>query len=245
MTREAHVNQYRRIAKLGCVCLMFAIANLSHAQSANEILQKMRDTYAAMKSYADTGVVLNDYGITDRHTFTTYFNRAPRHFILDFRKQGGDRFVIWADPDAFHTWWKTTGQQYDMPNPNNAGAISGSGQNTYGAALKIPTLLYSRAQLGGDFTNYTDAAMDGTENIDGLRCYRLLGKASDFYGATEKEVNIRKMIVWIDAQSFLIRQVRVESQGAGRTNKVTTTYQPQMNPTIDDIRFKFTPPQPK
>lgn len=38
------------------------------------------------------------------HTFNTNFNRKPRHFLLDFRRDTDDRIVITADPDAFHSW---------------------------------------------------------------------------------------------------------------------------------------------
>ncbi len=89
----------------------------AYAQNADQILQRTRDLYQNLKSYSDAGVVVNEYAadIKDRHTFTTVFQRAPRHFLLEFHKQGGDQFVIWGNPDTFHTWWKTTGQQYDFP----------------------------------------------------------------------------------------------------------------------------------
>jgi outer membrane lipoprotein-sorting protein len=218
------------------------------AENAEQILQKTRDLYGALKSYSDSGVVVREYGAStqDRHTFTTVFNRTPRHFVLDFRKQGGDQYVIWGDPDAFHTWWKTTGQQYDYPNPNNAPAIALSSQNTAGSALKIPTLLYSKASLGGNFNNYTDVELDGTEEIGGRRCYRLIGRASDVYQATGREVAVRRMTVWIDAESSLIRQIREETKGLpGQISRDTTTYQPNADTTIDIGRFKFAPPESK
>jgi outer membrane lipoprotein-sorting protein len=242
------MNRYLRLANLKVVATL-SVAVLSvagaRAQSADDILKKMRDTYAAMNSYADSGTVINEYGASgrDRHSFTTYFTRSPRHFLLDFRKQGGDRYVIWSDQEAFHTWWKTTGQQTDYPNPNNAPAISQSGQNTKQAALEIPTLLYSKVQLGGDFNNFADVERDGTEEIGGRRCYRLLGRASDAYAGSGKEVNNRKMTVWIDAESYLVRQILEEWKSpAGSRTRLTTTYQPQANPTVEEAKFKFVPP---
>ena len=216
-----------------------------HAQGAEQILQKMREAYGAMKSYADTGVVVNEYGgLTERHSFTTNFSRAPRRFLLDFRKQGGDRYVVWADANAFHTWWKTTGQQTDYANPNNAPAISMSGRNTQNSVVKVPTLLFSKVNLGGDFNNVADVSLDGTEDVGGRRCDRLVGRASDRYAATDKEVNIRKMTIWIDAESSLVRQVREDWKGTpGNVIRITTTYQPQANPVLDDAKFTFTPPQ--
>src|SRR5438105_2666522 len=76
--------------------------------AADDTLQRARVAYAELRSYADTGVVLFEYGSSskDRHSFSTYFNRTPRHFYFDFKKDVGDRYVIWGDPEAFHTWWK-------------------------------------------------------------------------------------------------------------------------------------------
>lgn len=227
-------------------CALVSITPCAPAQTAESIVQKMHDTYAALKSYSDTGVILDEYGSSsaDRHTFTTNFNRAPRHFLLDFRKQSGDRFVVWGDPDAFHTWGKTTGQQYDYPNPNNVAAISMSGYNTKDSVLKVPPLLYSKAALGGFFNNFADPVLDGTEDIGGRRCYRVVGRVSDMYAATGKEVNLRKVTLWIDSESFLLRQVREEWKTVpGNRSRLITTLQPQANPTLDDSKFKFVAPQ--
>jgi outer membrane lipoprotein-sorting protein len=227
----------------GMFALLTLPSTVASAQSADEIVQKMRDTYAALNSYTDTGVIVREYGVIDRHTFSTHFNRAPRHFLLDFHKQGVDRYVVWGDPDAFHTWWKTTKQTIDYPNPNNTPAVTLSGLPTQSAVLKIPTLLYSKAKLGGDFTNFAEVKLEGKEVIRGRQCYRLTGKASDSYAASGKEVNIRKMTLWIDAESFLLWQVREEWPPMGDTaTRMTTTYEPQANPTADNAKFKFTPP---
>ena len=218
------------------------------AQNAEDVLQRTREMYISLRSYADTGVVLTEYGSSsqDRHTFTTYFNRNPRHFILDFRKQGGSRYVIWGDPDAFHTWWNTTGQQYDYPNPNNVSAISLSGMNTGGTALKIPTLLYGKSALAAALLIIADPVLDGTEEVGGRRCYRLTGRASDVYAATGREVNIHRITVWIDTEALLIRKVLEESKPLpGQRSRTTTTFEPKANASLDDSRFKFVPPEPK
>jgi len=234
-----------------CVLLLvgswFAGENVERTtQADDDVMQRSRAMYAALKSYADTGVVVFEYGAssTDRHTFATSFSRAPRGFRLEFNKQGGDRYVVWGDPDAFHTWWKTTGQQFDYPNPDNMPALNGSGRNTSGTALKIPTLLYGKAPLLSDFANYTDLAVDGTEEIAGRHCYRVLGTTRDTYAATGKEVNVRKMTVWIDADSLLVRKI-VEQWKAlpGQISRMTTTYQPQANPQLDPNQLRFVPPE--
>ena len=228
--------------------LLQLATSVADAQTAESILQNARETYANLKSYADTGMMVYEYGAAseDKHSFSTAFTRSPRHFILDFRKQSGDRYVVWGDPDGFHTWWKTTNQTSDYPNPSNTPAITLSGPPTQNAVLKIPTLLYSKATLGGDFTNFADAKLDGNEEIGGHRCYRLTGKASDSYAATGKEVNMRKMTLWIDADSFLLRRVQEEwPPVGGTTTRNTTTYEPQANPSLQDASFKFVPPDTK
>lgn len=221
------------------------LVSTARAQDPATILQKTRDTYVGVKSYADAGTIVYEYGADakDQHTFATYFNRGPRHFLLEFNKQGGDRYVIWGDPDAFHTWWKTTGQQTDYPNPNNTPAISLSGFNTQGIAMKIPTLLYGKSRLAAEMLNIADPVLDGTDEIGGHSCYRITGRASDVYAATRKEVNVRRVTVWIDTESFLVRKMVEESKALpGTRNRTTTSYEPRANPTLDDAKFKFTPP---
>jgi outer membrane lipoprotein-sorting protein len=242
--REEKMKLHRMMILANAVLLVMP----ARAQNAEDILQRTRAMYVSLRSYSDTGVVLSEYGSSsqDRHTFTTYFNRNPRHFILDFRKQGGGQYVIWGDPDAFHTWWMTTGQQYDYPNPNNVNAISMSSQNTGSSALKIPTLLYGKSSLAAALLNISDPVLDGTEEVAGRRCYRLMGRVSDLYAATGKEVNIHKITVCIDTELLLIRKVLEEWKALpGQRSRLITTYEPRANPALEDARFKFVPPEPK
>jgi len=235
-----------RQAVIVAVCITM-FGSVASGQAAEDILQKTRAAYVALSSYSDTGVVLVEYGTSskDRHTFSTNFRRSPRAFLFDFHKEGGDRYVIWGDPDAFHTWWKTTGGQSDYPNPNNVPAINQSGYQTAGSVTKIPALLYGRDILQGIFTNFADPVLDGTEEIGRRKCYRIVGRSSDFYG-TGKEVNIHKLTVWIDAESYFVRQAREESKTLpGHINRATTTFELQANPKLDDSKLRFTAPESK
>ena len=230
-----------------CAAVLVIGSNAPCLVAADDLLQQTRTMYTELRSYADTGVVIEEYGTSskDRHAFTTNFRRAPRGFAFDFKKDSGDRYVIWGDPDAFHTWWKTTGVKDDYPNPNNIGAFSTAGPNTYGSALKIPTLLYAKA-LPGPFTNFNDAVLDGTDVVGGHPCHRLTGTTYDTYGATGRQTNGRKLIVWIDADTLLIRKlVEERTPLPGQISRTTTTFEPQANPTLEDSRFRFTPPSAK
>jgi outer membrane lipoprotein-sorting protein len=239
----------RSKATAACAFTLLVALAARADESPQQIMQRARDTYGQLRSYSDGGVVVREYGSAvspsrDRNTFSTHFNRAPRRFYFEFNKQGGDRFVIWGDPDAFHTWWKTTGVASDYPNPNNLPALNQSDFQTGGSATKIPTLLYPKAAIVSSLSHFADATLEGTEDVGGHRCFKLVGRTNDVYGQTGKEVNFRRMSVWIDTSSALIRQIREESKAMpGQVNRVMTTFEPEANPALPESRFKFTPPE--
>jgi len=213
------------------------------AESAAGILDAARATYAALKSYSDTGTVTEEFGPSARsqHTFTTRFNREPRGFLFAMHKEGGDRLVVWADPGAFHVWWKATGAQTDYPNPNNSGAITLNDFPTVGAITKMTSLLYSKAGLVSSLSNAT--LLEGTpmEDIAGQRCYRLTGTTKDFYGQSGRSVNTRTLTIWIDARTHLVRQIREEGPSApGSRNRTTTVFEPLANPALGAESFIVT-----
>jgi outer membrane lipoprotein-sorting protein len=210
------------------------------------ILEHTRSLYGALNSYSDTGTVLKEYGQTshDEFSFTTYFTRAPRHFLFDYHKPSGDRMVVWGDPDAFHVWWKATGQVSEYPNPKNTGALVLSDFPTDGAISKIPPLLYSKAGLPGAVAHFEPNRMTGMEDVGGTKCYRLVGTSGDSYGETGKQVNVRTVTVWIDSNSYLIRKVLEDAPAPpGNVNRTTTTFDPKANPKLNDDPFKFAPPK--
>jgi len=230
------------LAAVTCSAAIMAGPVARAASEGDDVFARARGVYADLRSYADTGVAIHEFGAsaTDEFKFVTRFSRSPRRFFLD---SAGGQFVIWGDPDAFHTWTKVTGDQYDYPNPNNAPAIALSAQQTHGASGIIPPLLYSKAAACGVFNNFTDQTLDGSEMVGGHRCHRILGTTRDVYAATGREVNVRKLTVWIDVDSLLIRKVREESKPLpGQRSRTTYVFEPQANPTIDDSRFRFTPP---
>ena len=54
--------------------------------------------------------------------------------------------------------------------------------------------------------------------------------------------------MWVDVETALVRKVledAPEGSAAGTVSRVTTTFEPQANPTLDAARFRFTPPAPK
>jgi outer membrane lipoprotein-sorting protein len=231
------------------VCLVgFVVVNsAAQAPTADKILESVRAKYGSLNSYSDSGEVINEFGTSSKetHKFTTLFNRAPRGYLLDFSKQSGERFVIWGDPDAFHNWWSAINSRTDFPNPNNTGVFTGADVHTLGVAMKVTALLYPKANFQGSFTNFTDVVVDGVEDIGGRKCYRLVGTAKDIYSATGRESNVRRMTVWVDIESMLIRRVVEVPKDVlpGHIDKVTTMFEPQENPKLEESRFAFTPPK--
>ena len=109
-------------------CLLSA----SSPGAQEDILTRSRAKYASLKSYADTGTVVLEYGVSSlsRHTFKTYY-RAPRHFYFDFtedKADGGSRMVIWCDGGDFQAWSSETGLHNVYPKgqgaPRSSTAVS-------------------------------------------------------------------------------------------------------------------------
>jgi len=232
--------------------MLICLPTLSAFATEGDILARSRATYAALRSYADTGTVDMEYGpagatIWERHTFRTRY-RAPRRFFFDFTKyQKADRFVVWSDDEAFRTWWQTTGVESTYPKGQGTGAITTATAPTKNAITQIAPLLFSQAGLAGTLTEFGDASVVGTESVGGRSCHKLVGVARSVYAATQHVTNVRRTTVWIDVETLLIRKVLEETpQGtpAGLVSRVTTMFEAEANPTLDDDRFRFVPPSP-
>ena len=71
-----------------------------------------------------------------------------------------------------------------------------------------------------------------------------MGVARSVY-PSGKVTNIRNATVWIDAETFLIRQVFTDTPKGypmGQISRLTITYEPRLNPSLPDSLFAFTPP---
>jgi outer membrane lipoprotein-sorting protein len=57
--------------------------------------------------------------------------------------------------------------------------------------------------------------------------------------------NVRPATVWIDAETFLIRQVFTDTPKGyprGEVHRLTIAYEPRLNPPLPDSLFTFTVP---
>jgi outer membrane lipoprotein-sorting protein len=237
------------IAVITCSSLAWTPAPQAGA-SAQDVVRRSQAAYAALRSYADTGSVDTEFGppnavLREHHTFRTLF-RAPRRFLFDFVKQdAADRFVVWGDDEAFHTWWQATGVADVYPKGQGGAAFVAGGQPTLNSLMVLSPWLFPQAELDGALTEFGDATLAGTDAINGHSCYKLLGVGKSVYRQSGHVVNVRKMSVWIDAETLLVRRVFEDTAdgSAAYVNRFTTTFDPQANPTLADARFAFAPPK--
>jgi outer membrane lipoprotein-sorting protein len=211
------------------------------------ILAQAKAAYAALKTYADTGAVDLEFGTGaalghEHHMFRTAY-RAPRQFYFDFTKAGNaDRYVAWGDGETFHSYWKATGIANNYPKGQGSSAFSLGSTPTATAVLKVAPLLFPAAGLSGTLTEFGQPTLAGTEKVDGHDCYKLTGIAHAVYGTTGHETDRRQTTVWIDTQTSMVRKVFEDRTEGQVVSRMTTRFEPQVNPIIDDKTFRFIPP---
>ncbi len=234
--------------------LVLAVAIQAHAQtgsSAKNIYERTLATYAALKTYSDTGTVATEYrdageAIKEQHTFKTFY-RAPREFFFEFKEDqtaGGEQFVIWCNGGDFQTWWSETRVHEKYEKGRGSTAFALAALPTKESALQIAPLIFSQSELHGAISNLKEPRLAGTENINGRNCYKLVAETRE----TGLGEDARKTTVWIDAENYLVRKVfedTPQGTGAGIISRVTTTFEPKANPTIEASRFAFSPPKEK
>jgi outer membrane lipoprotein-sorting protein len=232
---------------LACVCFFRA----RPAAAEDDILARSLAHYASLKSYADTGTVVYEYGTNglSRHTFRTYY-RAPRHFYFEFtedKADGGGRFAIWCEGGDFQSWWSDTGVRDTYPKGEGNRAFVLSGIFTAGSASQIPSLLFANAGLVSTLGELSDMTSAGTELVHGRSARKLTGIARSMYG-TGHVHNVRQTTLWIDEETLLVRKIledTPEGLPAGSRIRITTTFEPQANPALEDSRFEFVVPSPQ
>ena len=223
----------------------------TRAMAADDIVSRSIAMYASLKSYADTGVVISQFaaGSSYRHTFTTYY-RAPRNYYFEFaadKASGAARLVMWCDGGDFQSWSSALGEHNVYPRGSNTvlSGFAAQASPTSRANTLIAGLLFAGGGLVSTLNEFADYTVEGVEEVGGHRCHKLVGVARSMYRQTQRVTNVRRAIVWIDADSLLIRKVFEDTpQGSpsSAVNRTTVTIEPQANPTLEDARFRFAVP---
>src|SRR5262245_59201371 len=117
-----------------------------------DLLAPTREIYKTLKSYSDTGVLIDDQS-GFHHTFKTYY-RAPRQFYFEFNmdaKAGGWRYVMWCDGGDFQSWTSVLKEHNVYPRGSNTTltAFAQLASNTQGTITMIPSLIFAGSGLVG------------------------------------------------------------------------------------------------
>jgi outer membrane lipoprotein-sorting protein len=216
--------------------------------AAADVMTQSLAAYAALKSYADSGTVTDEYGAPDHPTddvnhFHTFMARPGRYFLEFLKHDNLDRGVIWARPDSgLHVWYRSSASVTDYSPSNETTAFNLNEYSTRSTITVIAPLFFNKARLTGTVTEITGPEEVGMETIDGHPCHKIVGIAKQVY-QTGYESDKRRTTVWVDAQTLLIRKIFEEWKAPpGSVNRRFITISPHANPALSDATFTFTPP---
>lgn len=238
---------------LACLTAVGVSQKKNSAGDSGNALERSRAAYAALRSYSDTGTVTTEDilpgapAIIEHHTFLTFY-RAPRQYLFDFKKDeqaGGERFVIWCEGADFNTWWSTTGVHEKYEKGRGEFAFATASEPTKGSSMLIAPLLFTQANLQGPLVSLKEPKVIGTENVGGHACQKITAVMSLAYSDSGQTAEERSVTLWIDTETLLVRKLFEDTpRGSmeGLVSRVTTTLEPQLNPTLDDVSFRFVPP---
>jgi hypothetical protein len=202
---------------------------------ADTLLKQVDAMYAALDSYRDEGLVVTSFhGKNDfatRKPFFTIYSRAGL-FRYEFTN-GDDRYVVWRDGAVVRSWWTVTNQLDCVRDLSDA--LAGPTGVSSGSAHKIPTLLLGPDGKGWRITALSSPVILGTQDVAGcLGCTVVEGKHPR---------QATRYRLWIHPQTLALMRVEQYSTIPNGTEVIaTTTYGPQLNPSIDPASTQFTPP---
>ncbi len=212
------------------------------------LLERVRVTYAALKTYSDAGEVtteeqpIGSHVIVERYAFRTRYAKAPRRFLFECTKGaavGGERFVVWSPGDVFNSWWSATGVHEAYRPGEGANAFAVGALPTAGALLVVPPVLFDGAGLEGPLTAITSLRYLRREQIAGRTLHVISGSARLNHWSD----SVRPTTLWIDATTLMIRKVVEDtpSGSGGALQRVTTVLEPRANPPLASSAFNFSP----
>ncbi len=204
--------------------------------SASEILDRMAKVYSNCKSYRDSGVVKTLFITrkskwTNEKPFTTAFVR-PNQFRFEF-KQGpsdkADRYIIWSNGKDVRTWWDL-GRR--LKKPESLDYALGVAMGVSARSSKtIPSLLMPEMDFETRLTDIDGAKRTGNAKLGEVDCFRIDGIYAE-----------DPITVWIDRETYLVRQIDEKRVVNGVQTERTTTYDPSIDGPITDKMLAFDAP---
>lgn len=210
---------------------------------AQQILKRTQQVYRDSQSYVDTGVVVTEYKNSrtewtgETRFKTAYVAPIDFHFesIMDDFQTIEVQFLVGSDEKGVRAWMTGNPERFKYIGSVQEALDTGAGI-TRDASGMIPGLFFAGTKLGGDIVRLTDAVRLADEEIDGFDCFQVRGFRWPNTG--------RPTTVWIDKDSFLIRQVYEEQMIKGDLSKTTWSYKPALNVTVDEAALRYETPSP-
>jgi RNA polymerase sigma factor (sigma-70 family) len=203
----------------GVVTIAISQTNEGSGQStAQDIVKKSQDAYAALSSYSDSGIIIDNIGSqTLKTTFDIRLQR-PNFYRIDWSQtteyftSGG---AAWSSGNGDflemkHGSYNARPQRYKDMETVLASATGVSGQ----ASATIPGTFFK--QNWGDVLHPKDATLQRQEDqaVHGIDCYVIsssTGPTTSPDGSTIQKVTTT---LWIGRRDFLIHQTQLVMDGA-------------------------------
>lgn len=214
------------------------IESLASPPDARQLLRRVEERYAGLRSYSDRGCVFETYHsrlkVTSRRPFETTFAR-PATFRFEYTESKlpalTTRYVIWTEGGAVRSWGTVHPKVETYRSIRFAAGAAGGVSR--GSSTMIPSLLLGS---GVWITRVEKARVVGSQRLsDGTACY-LVG------GEDRRGDPVR---IWVDMATLAIRRVQTEMVLPSSRTRVesTTILAPAFNGPVDPARIGFKPPR--
>lgn len=259
MARHTNTTRLAVLAASGLLCSPPVFTSESRVATEGTrpgVLTRSIALYPTLKSYTDTGTVVEEHtGFAARAQFTTAF-RASSDFFFEYSNHVSEyptgqkitnptHLVLWMLGGEMQRWDGALRTHDVMVDAGaQVAALGGSGSTTANSAILIMSLIFVKAGITGPVQELVDARVAGEEAVVGRRCHKVMGVARSVY-PTGAITNVRPMTIWIDAETLLIRKVFEDTPKgypAGSILRRTITLDPQANAPLDDARFRYKVP---
>lgn len=200
------------------------------AHTPEAILETASRSYATCQSYLDAGEVVIDFSSArGEHTDTQWFSAAFLRdccFSFAFKQEDQD-LASWQatmlSPDGeSRKWWDISSPEARSTTfPLSLAAAIGS---TGGCGGVLMSSLLPEELAGDGLGDLTTLTLLDDDSIDGRECFRIEGIAPE---------TGKKMVVWIDRKTMLLRRLEVSHAFKGIRANTVVTFDPQINVYID------------
>jgi len=213
----------------------------------------MKKTYAACRSYRDSGVVrvrgsIEGGSFGSSVEFATAFVR-PAPFRFEFSGgglgDGSERSVFFWDGEQALAL--LPGEASGRPVGSLQEALEAAFGITAGASLRVPGLLLPRL-LGGGVPLVSPQRLED-DTVNGRVCVRVRGKsrATPYQrtsGAVTVTVEDESVTLWIDRERLLLLKVEEDAQLSTYRALTVTTYSPEVDVPIPPENLSLSPTAP-